>query len=211
MRVAEDRNRRTVAGALLTGGSLLVLVAAGLPDWRVFTSPDRHAQLEAVAARRWGWTAQAVLFPTAFGLVGAGLASAAPLRQLRRRRRARLLARLAALLGGASALLWVPISVERLRTGARVDELLARPPEELSAPRSPTFWPYTACAVGATGCLGAALAWSGISRRTGTTVAALAGGALVTMPLLGDWPPFATYLMVLPLGIALLVRRRGRR
>lgn len=202
-----QRAMELAAGTLLTAGSATVLVGAGLPRSRVFTSSTRREQLQHIAARKWGWTAQAYLFPVGFGAVAAGLAVAAAMPELSGHP-ARRLARMAAQNGAAAAILWVPISRERLRTGENVDLLLARADTEPDAPTSPTFWPYTTSAVGAAGLLGAAFAWSGVARRAGAAVAAGAGIALGVMPRIGDWPPFATYLLTLPLGIALLRRQR---
>lgn len=204
-----NRQRVTelAAGTLLTAGSATVLVAAGLPRFRVFTSSTRRQQLEHIAARKWGWTAQAYLFPIGFGTVAAGVAVASAMPEMRAHP-ARRLTRMAVQNGAAAALLWIPISRERLRTGENVDLLLAAADSELEPPASPTFWPYTTSAVGATGLLGAALAWTGVARRTGAAVAAGAAIALGAMPRIGDWPPFATYLLTLPLGISLLRRRR---
>jgi len=195
-------------GALLTAGSAVVLVAAVLPKWQVFTSPTRREQLQAIAARKWGWTAQAYLFPIGFGVVASGATTAAAMPALRARP-ARRLAQIAALLSAAAALLWVPISRERLRTGATVDRMLADAADDMTPPASPTFWPYTVCALGAAGLLGAAAAWSGVARRTGALTAAAVAAALAALPRLGDWPPFGTYLLTLPLGISLLAKRRA--
>ena len=195
------------AGTLLTAGSATVLVGAALPRLRVFTSSTRREQLEHIAARKWGWTAQAYMFPVGFGAVAAGLAAAAAMPEVRGHP-ARRLARMAAQNGAAATLLWIPISRERLRTGENVDLLLASSDAELQVPASPTFWPYTTSALGAAGLLGAAFAWSGVARRTGAAVAAGSAIAVSAAPRIGDWPPFATYLLTLPLGVSLLRRRR---
>jgi hypothetical protein len=195
-----------VAGALLIGGAILVVVGAALPDARVFTSPDQRVRWEAIAARQWGWTAQAVMFPTAFAVVAAGLVAATRMGGLRGHP-ARRLTEASAVLGVAAAALWVPISIERLNEGAMVNALLARQATDASTATSPTFWPYTVCAVAASGSLAAALAWSGILRRLGAAITVVAGGAFVAMALLRDWPPFATYVIMLPLGVGLVAQR----
>jgi hypothetical protein len=196
------------AGIVLTAGSILMLVAAGLPDPRVFASGDPTQELRAIAARPWGWTAQALLFPLAFATVAGGFWLTAS-RVLPAPHPARRVAQAAALVSSAAVLLWLPISQSRLQTGSMVTTLLSWPPEAaVKLFREPTFWPYTIAALLSTGTLAAALAWGGVRRRTGSAVALLATCGLTAMPLLGDWPPFATYLIVLALGSALLIRRR---
>lgn len=202
-------NRRDLApGLALTAGSAAVLVAAALPDPRVFSTSDPIERLHAIAARPWGWNAQAVLFPIAFAAVASGFWLTA-VREFRPRQRGRRLAETASLLSAAAVVLWLPISWSRLRTASELPAALSQPRETAADLfKAPTFWPYTGAALLAVVALAAALAWGGVRRRTGAAAAVLAGGGLAAIPFLRDWPPFATYLFVLAMGIALLIRPR---
>ncbi|TMB91785.1 MAG: hypothetical protein E6J45_04595 [Chloroflexi bacterium] len=190
-------HRRRLGGRIIAAGSLLQLIAAALPDARVFTSSDPRTQLEAIAARPRGWAAQAVGFPLAFSLTALGFATVAAAMPDRRTRR---LARMAAALSAASTVLWVPIAVRRIEIGRRVDAMLAeqQPVVDIGAR---TFWPYTVATLGSLICMGSALALSGLHRRLGAVVAVAGALAMLALPRLRDWPPFLSYVGTLALGV----------
>ena len=189
----------------MAAGSVLQLIAAVLPDARVFTASDPRTQLEAIAARPRAWAAQAVGFPIAFAVTALGFATVAAAMPDHRSRR---VATAAAVLSGASTLLWLPISARRIELGRRVDVLLAaqEPTVNIGAR---TFWPYTIATLGSLVGMGSALALSGLRRRLGAIIAAVSGLALLLLPRLRDWPPFISYIGTLALGIAIARSRRA--
>ena len=195
---------RRLPGVILTAGSVLILAAAVMPDSRVFTTADPRVRLEAIAARPWGWTAQAIAFPIGFAAVACGALLAGRI-LIPARHPARRVAGLGGWLAVAAVVLWLPISAARLEAGSAAHTLLssAGPSEWRRAFDTPTFAAYTVAALLSTAAAAGAAGWSGLRRRSGIAIATLAGGGLVAYPVLGDWPPFATYLLVLALGVSL--------
>jgi len=175
------------------------LIAAALPDARVFTSSDPRTQLEAIAARPRGWTAQAVGFPVAFGVTALGYATVATAMPDVGSRR---LASAASALNAASTLLWLPMAARRMEIGRDVNALLAeqQPVVDIGAW---TFWPYTIATLGSIVGMGCALALGGVQWRLGIATAAVAGAGLLALPRLRDWPPFISYVGTLALGVGL--------
>jgi hypothetical protein len=194
--VSTAHHRRRLGGRIIAAGSLLQLIAAVLPDARVFMSPDPRTQLEAIAARPRGWAAQAVGFPLAFSVTALGFATVAAAMPDRRSRR---VASTAAALSAASTVLWVPIAARRIEISRQVDALLAeqRPVVNIGGR---TFWPYTIATLGSLIGMGSALALSGLHRRLGAVVAVAGALATLALPRLRDWPPFLSYIGTLAIG-----------
>jgi len=197
-----------LAGLLITGGSVLQLIAAGLADPRVFSTSNPVVRMQAIAANRPGWVMQAILFPVAFSVVAAGFGVAARALPGRASRR---LALAASLFGGVSVLLWLPISINRIGMTDRALALALDPQAAATADiGGPTFWPYTGAALGSVVLAGLAFGLGGWRRRLATGVSGLAAlGAMATL-VVGDWPPFVTYVLTLVLGIGVLSSPRGR-
>jgi len=188
---------RRLGGLVIVAGSVGQLIAAALPDARVFTSSDPRVQLEAIAKRPAGWKAQAVGFPLAFAVTGLGFAAVASTMPEPRSRR---LAKVASFLGVLSALLWLPITTRRLALGRHVDTLIVEQPEVVNI-GGPTFWPYTLATLGSIVALSCALIVSGMHRRFAAITGALSGLAVMLLPKFGDWPPFLSYLITLAIGL----------
>jgi hypothetical protein len=189
------------AGGLVIAASWLPGLPAALLDPRVFTSPDPRVKLEVIASRPKAWTGHAFGFPAAFALtaLGYGLLSAGI-----EERRSRRLALAATGLGFASALLWLPISVNRLRLASRANSLLEEGSTETVDIGSWTFWPYTVAHLGSILAMRSALALSGLNRRLGQAVAGAAGLGLLGLPVLRDWPPFVSGLMTTVMGVGIV-------
>ncbi len=199
---------RSTGIALLVTTIVFLLGAFSAAYFRRWPLPSTPLdQLTVIADDRLGWTAQAVIFPVAFvataGIFGfmAGRLSA-PL--------PRWLGIAATLLFVAGALLWLPISVDRLRLGAQAAALIrtfdpAAPPEIFR--NSHTFWPHTLCILAALGAMGTALALGGVLPALGWVVAGLSVLGLVGGPLImRDWPPFFSYVFLLVMAVGLIRR-----
>ncbi|GAB4263058.1 MAG: hypothetical protein Kow0080_01000 [Candidatus Promineifilaceae bacterium] len=143
--------RRT--GWALLAATLLFLVAAFITKYfgRFPLPTDPLEQLTLIATDSFGWPAQAILFPlchvavaVVFGLLAARLPQGLP----------RWLGMAAALLFGIGALLWLPISLDRLRLFREAPELI-----RLYNPASPpvvfndtgVFWFHTIAILAAIG------------------------------------------------------------
>src|SRR5947209_18981745 len=106
------RDRRRV-GWVLVIGSAIQLVAACLVQPAVFTSPDPLVKLQGIARKERGWVMQAVLFPIAFAVVTSAFGFLARLL----RGPARQWALLATGVSALSTVLWLPLTVGRIRLG----------------------------------------------------------------------------------------------
>ena len=100
-------------------GAIVMLTGAGLPNPRSFTARDARERIEAIASRPRGWFVHTLLFPLGFALVAAGGGASV---QALKRDDARRLGTLGAALSALAALLWVPISVQRLRVWKHIDD-----------------------------------------------------------------------------------------
>ena len=204
-----------VVGVLLVLGSALQLAAAGMVKPAVFTSPDPLVKLQAIARSGRGWVCQAILFPVAFGVVTAGFGMLARLLQ----EQARDWATIGATLSAVSTVLWLPITRGRLEVGRDVDEMIRRHRPgmrtDIAGGGGWAFWPYTVAALSSVAAIGAALATSGLRRKTGAWVVVVS--ALTPAGVIArwrDWPPFATYLVTTIIGLTLIVHPanpRGRK
>jgi hypothetical protein len=174
--------------------------------WRVFTSSDTRVQLEAIASRPAAWKAQAVGFPVAFTLTGLGFAAVAAAMP---KRGAQQLALASSGLGFLSVLLWLPITAKRLAIGRRVDALLVEQPTAIDI-GGWSFWPYTLATLGSILLMGCALIVSGLHRRLGVFAAGVSGLALLLLRIFRDWPPFASYVITLVIGLGIAKQKRYR-
>lgn len=194
-------------GWVLLAAIVVFLVAAFVAAYfRRFPLPtDPLEQLTLIATDSLGWPAQAILFPivhlavtVVFGLLVVHLPEGLP----------RWLGITATVLFGIGALLWLPISLDRLRLFREADELI-----RLYNPASPPalfqdtgiFWPHTAAILAAIGLMGMTLALGGVLPALGWLIAGLAvlgGGAGVLF--MRDWPPFMSYTILLVMAIGLL-------
>ncbi len=199
---------RGIAWALL-GVTFVFLVAAFITKYfgRFPLPTDPLEQLKLIATDPVGWPAQAILFPVVhlavtviYGLLAVGLPTGLP----------RWLGIGATLLFAAGTLLWLPISLDRLRVFQAAPDLI-----RLYKPSAPSaifhdmgvFWPHTLCILAAIGLMGSALAVGGVLPTVGWVVAGLAiigGGAGIL--IMQDWPPFFSYVILLVMAIG-LVRR----
>ncbi|MBP7964606.1 MAG: hypothetical protein KBG20_19200 [Caldilineaceae bacterium] len=199
---------RTTGIWLLTTVIIFLIGAFSAAYFRSWPLPSTPLdQLTVIANDRLGWTAQAVIFPLGFvataaifGFMAGRLSAALP----------RWLGIAATLVFVAGALLWLPISIDRLRLGAQAAEMIrtfdpASPPEVFR--NSGTFWPHTLCVLAALGLMGSALALGGVLPTLGWVIAGLGGLGLVAGPLiLRDWPPFVSYIFLLVMAIGLIRR-----
>ena len=204
-------DRRLVGGILLIG-CIIQLTAASLVDPKVFLSPDPLVKLQGIARKKTGWAGQAVLFPVAFAIVTSGFGLLARLL----RGPARWWAIVATGMSALSTLLWLPLTIGRLRLRDEVDQRIQtyQPGTEvdLAGGFGRAFWPYTWAALTSIASGALALRVSGLGRRTGAGVFLCS----VILPATvvsrwRDWPPFASYLLAGSMGIQLLLRRDGRR
>ena len=206
---------RTPGIWLLATTILFLIGASSAAYFRRWPLPSGPLdQLTVIANDRLGWTAQAIIFPLAFlatagifGFMASRLSAPVP----------RGLALGATLLFVAGALLWLPISLDRLRLGAQAAELIrtfdpASPPEVFRD--SHTFWPHSLAILAAIGLMGTALALDGVLPVLGWVVAGLgwvvAGlgvlGLVASPLILRDWPPFVSYIFSLVMAIGLIRR-----
>ena len=175
--------------------------------FRAMPPSDPRQQLTLIANDPIGWPAQAIIFPIAllatsilFGYIALRLSVWWP----------RWLGIGATLLFVAGFLLWLPISIDRLRLAAQAAEMLrtfdpAAPPEVFL--NGWVFWPHTITVLAAIGLMGAALALGGVLPTLGWWVAGLGVLGLVAGPLLlRDWPPFVSYIFLLVMAIGLIRR-----
>jgi hypothetical protein len=195
---------RRLGGLVMVAGAVGQLIAAWLPDPRVFTSADARVQLEAIAKRPWGWKAQAVGFPIAFAVTGVGIAAVGSTMP---EPRSRSLAKAATLLSVLSVVLWLPITVRRLTIGRRVDALIAEQPAVVNI-GGPTFWPYTVATLGSIVALSCSLVVAGLHRRFAAVTGALSGVAMMLLRKFRDWPPFLSYVITLAIGLRIAWPRR---
>jgi hypothetical protein len=198
-------------GAILLIGCVIQLAAASLVDPKVFMSPDPLEKLQGIARKKSGWAGQAVLFPVAFAIVTSGFGLLAGVL----RGPARWCAIVATGAGALSTLLWLPLTIGRLRLGDEVDEKIQtyQPGTEadLAGGFGWAFWPYTCAALASVASGALALRVSGIGRATGTGVFLFSVIAPATViSRWRDWPPFASYLLAGILGIKLLLGRDKR-
>jgi hypothetical protein len=203
--MAAHHDAERIGGLLIVAGSTVQLIAAVLPVWRVFTSSDTRVQLEAIARRQAAWEAQAVGFPVAFAVTGLGFAAVASTMP---ERRSRQLAMASSALRFLSVLLWLPITAKRLDIGRRVDELLVEQPKVIDI-GGWSFWPYTLATLSSILLMGCALVVSGSHRRLGLFAAGVSGLALTLLRFLRDWPPFASYVITLVIGLGIARSRRS--
>ena len=191
----------------LLAATLVFLIAAFITKYfGHFPLPsDPLEQLTLIATDPFGWPVQAILFPVChaaltvvFGLLAARLPEGLP----------RWLGIAAAVLFGIGALLWLPISGDRLRVFREAPELTrlynpATPPVVFND--TGVFWPHTVAILAAIGLMGGALALGGVLPTLGWVIVGLAvvgGGAGVL--LMRDWPPFLSYVILLVLAVGLL-------
>jgi hypothetical protein len=200
-------NFRPLGIALLATVIIFLVGAWSAAYFRQWPLPDTPLEkLILIANDRVGWTAQAIIFPVAFlatavlsGLITANLPGGWP----------RWLAAGATLLFAAGFLLWLPISVDRLRLGAQAAELIRRydpaaPPAVMVNPGT-LFWSHTYCILAALALMGAAFALSGVLPTLGWVVSGLAVAAVVLAAfVMHDWPPFMSYVILLALAVGLM-------
>lgn len=193
--------------ALLITVIVFMVGAWSAAYFRQWPLPDTPLEkLTLIANDRVGWTAQAMIFPVAFlatavlsGLITVNLPDGWP----------RWLATGATLLFAAGFLLWLPISVDRLRLGAQAAELIRRydpaaPPAVMVNPGT-LFWSHTYCILAALALMGAALALSGVLPTLGWVVSGLAvAGVVLAVFVMHDWPPFMSYVILLALAVGLM-------
>jgi hypothetical protein len=204
--VNSHNDAERVGGLLIVAGSTVQLIAAALPVWRVFTSSETRVQLEAIASRPAAWKAQAVGFPVAFTVTGLGFAAVAATMP---ERRARRLAMASSVLGLLSVLLWLPITAKRLDIGRRADALLVEQPKAIDI-GGWSFWPYTLATLGSILLMGCALIVGRLHRRLGVFAAGVSGLALSLLRIFRDWPPFASYVITLVIGLGIAKQKRSR-
>lgn len=198
---------RTSGIVLLATVIVFQIGAFSASYFRAMPSSDPRQQLTLIANDPIGWPAQAIIFPIAllatsilFGYIALRLPEPWP----------RWLALGATLLFVAGFVLWLPISIDRLRLAAQAAEMLrtfdpAAPPEVFL--NGWAFWPHTLCVLAAIGLMGAALALGGVLPTLGWWVAGLGLLGLVAGPLiLRDWPPFVSYIFLLVMAIGLMRR-----
>jgi hypothetical protein len=200
-------NFRPLGIALLATVIIFLVGAWSAAYFRQWPLPGTPLEkLTLIANDRMGWTAQAIIFPLAFlatavlsGLITVNLPDGWP----------RWLAAGATLLFAAGFLLWLPISVDRLRLGAQAAELirnydLAAPPAVMVNPGT-LFWSHTYCILAALVLMGAALALAGILPTLGWVVSGLAvAGVVLAAFVMHDWPPFMSYVILLALAVGLV-------
>ncbi len=198
---------RSFGFALLINVIVFLIGASAAAYFRRWPLPtDPLDKLTLIANDRVGWTAQAVLFLVAYlatavlsGLITANLPGGWP----------RWLTAGATLLFAAGFLLWLPISVDRLRLGAQAAELirsydLAAPPAVMVNPGT-LFWSHTYCILAALVLIGADLALAGILPTSGWVVMGLAvAGVVLAAFVMHDWPPFMSYAILLVLAVGLM-------
>ncbi len=189
-------------------GCVIQLVAASLVDPKVFMSPDPLMKLQGIARKKTGWAGQAVLFPVAFAIVTSGFGLLARLL----RGPGRWWAIVATGMSALSTLLWLPLTIGRLRLGDGVDEMIQTYQPGMEADLAGgfgwAFWPYTYVALTSIASGALALRVSRLGRKTGTGVFLFSVIVPSTViPRWRDWPPFASYILAGIMGIALL---RGR-
>jgi hypothetical protein len=192
-----DGGTRRLGGLVIVAGSVGQLIAAWLPDRRVFMSSDAHVQLDAIAKRPLGWRVQAVGFPLAFAVTGIGFAAVASTMPEPRSRR---LAMAASALNLSSVLLWLPITARRLAIAKRIDALIHEQPAAVNI-GARTFWPYTLATLGSIITLSCALIAGGLHRRFAAVIASLSALAVMLLPKFRDWPPFLSYVITLAIGL----------
>lgn len=202
------QNQRRAGGGLIVAGSVAQLIAAVLPDSRVFTSSDPSIQLQAIAARPRGWRAQAWGFPLAFTVTSVGFATVAATMP---DRRSRTLAVAASAMSFASILLWLPMTAKRLEIGRSIDALVSEEQPPAIDIGGWSFWPYTFATLGSILAMGCALIVSRIHRRAGILAAFASTAALALMRLMHDWPPFLSYLITLAVGFGIAKREPPQR
>jgi hypothetical protein len=199
-------NFRPLGIALLVTVILFLVGAWSAAYFRQWPLPSTPLEkLTAIANDRVGWTAQAIIFPLSFlgtavifGLITTKLPDGWP----------RWLALGATLLFFTGFLLWLPISIDRLRLGAQAAELIrtydpAVPPAVMV--NAVTFWPHTYCILAALALMGAALALADVLPTLGWVITGLAAaGALLAAFVMHDWPPFMSYVILLLLAIGLI-------
>lgn len=208
MNPAQEFDWTRGTGVVLLATVIVFLIGAFVAAYfRAMPPSDPRQQLTLIANDPIGWPAQAIIFPLAFlataiifGSIALRLPEGWP----------RWLALAATLLFVASFLLWLPISVDRLRLGAQAAEMLrtfdpAALPEVFH--NGWAFWPHTITVLAAIGLMGAALALGGVLPTLGWWVAGLGVLGLVAGPLiLRDWPPFVSYIFLLVMAIGMLRR-----
>lgn len=192
-------------GLIIIAGSIIQLVAAFLPDQRVFTSPDPAEKLQAISTGQTGWILQCILFPVAFLLIATGFGLLTRVMQVRQ---ARFAAICGTILSLSALLFWLPVSAGRLQVSAHIDEyLLSYQPGDLfdmDAGYRWSFWVYTLLTLVSIAGMALALALERIRRITGLVVAVFCLLALtVIIPLWKDWPPLLSYVLTLVLGAAI--------
>jgi hypothetical protein len=198
-------------GAILLIGCGIQLAAASLVDPKVFMSPDPLVKLQGIARKKTGWAGQAVLFPVAFAIVTSGFGLLARLL----RGPSRTLATVATGMSALSTLLWLPLTIGRLRLRNEVDEMIQtyQPGMEvdLAGGFGWAFWPYTWAALTSIASGALALRVSGLGRKTGIGVFLFSMLVPATViPRWRDWPPFASYLLAGIMGLELLLSKDER-
>ncbi|MCA9875962.1 MAG: hypothetical protein KC441_19955 [Anaerolineales bacterium] len=186
---------------------IIFMIGAGVAAYfRKFPHDSPREQLQLIANDRWGWTAQAIIFPVVFAatavlflIMARQLPAGWP----------RWLGLVAAGLFALGFLLWMPISIRRMRYWSRAVTLLENYDSELPVDVNiggRTFWPHTVSVLLAIAFMGSALAVGGTLPILGWIVGILAmGGLLVGTLLWHDWPPFINYLLLLILAIGLIL------
>jgi hypothetical protein len=188
---------RRLGGLVIAIGWLPGASVALLPP-KVFTAADPREKLEAIAARRGSWTAHTIGFPAVFGITALGFGLLASGIEEPRSRR---LAFAATGLEIAATLFWLPISAKRFRLSGKLDALLSEDSTAEIDIGGRTFWPYTVTTLGAIVAMGSALAVSGLRRRLGLVTGGAAALVLTLLPVLRDWPPFASAIRTTIIGV----------
>lgn len=195
---------RSLGTALLVTVIVFMVGAFTADYFRLPIPTEPLEKLQRIANDRFGWTAQAIIFPVMylaaavlFALIAAKLPNA------------RGLASGAAILFAVGFLCWLVISIDRLQLGAKAAELIrtydpAAPPEVM-VNFSWVFWANTLCILAALALMGAALAVAGVLPTLGWVVMGTAvASAIIATLIWGDWPPFMSYILVLILAVGLI-------
>lgn len=188
-----------LAGIVLIIGSLLFVVAAFAPITnRVVMASDAQKRVEYIQNDQIGWLLVNILFGagSVIAIVGLGL-FVRHVQGIGDNQSVKLVSYLSLAAAAFGALLWVIISYNRV----------ALAPQELASNLGVNTWlfpAYTLFTQFALMIVGFLLIQSGYPRWQGWGMLGLAGLSLVAFLLFKDMPPFAHYVPLLVMGIALV-------